>query len=230
MRFRSKSYKAKQELIDKDKRYTLEESLELISQMPSVKFDESVEFTIKLGINTRHSDQQVRGTLILPHGVGKKVKIVVIAKGEKLAEAEAAGADVVGSEEIVEKIKGGWVDFDVLITTPDMMKLVGVLGKVLGKRGLMPSPKTGTITFELKKAIEDFRKGKVEYRADKYGIVHMQVGKKSFSVDKLKDNILSIYDVLQKAKPASAKGQYVRGIYLGTTMSPSIAVDSMSMS
>ncbi|OGI05888.1 MAG: 50S ribosomal protein L1 [Candidatus Margulisbacteria bacterium GWF2_35_9] len=229
MKKRSKAYKENVKLIDSSKKYAIDESIEVIQKFQSAKFDETVEFTVKLGIDTKHSDQQIRGTLILPHGIGKTVKVVVIAKGEKVAEAEAAGADICGSEEIVEKIKGGWVDFDVLITTPDMMKSVGVLGKVLGKRGLMPSPKTGTITFDIKKAVEEFRKGKIEYRADKYGIVHMPVGKKSFVKDKLKDNILAIYDILLKVKPSSAKGLYVRGLYLASTMSPGVELDAVSM-
>lgn len=225
MKKRSKAYKESIKLIEKGKKYPIEESIAVLQKLQSAKFDETVEFTMKLGIDTKHSDQQVRGTLILPHGIGKSVRVVVVAKGEKLAEAEAAGADFVGSEELVEKIKGGWVEFDVLITTPDMMKSVGVLGKVLGKRGLMPSPKTGTITFDIKKAVDEFRKGKVEYRADKYGIVHMPVGKKSFVADKLKDNILAIYETLLKVKPSSAKGLYIQGLYLACTMSPGVELD-----
>jgi len=229
MKKHSKAYNENLKQIDKEQKYTIDESLSILKKLESAKFDETVEFTVRLGIDTKHSDQQVRGTLILPHGIGKSVKVVVIAKGEKLAEAEKAGADVVGSEEVVEKIKGGWVDFDVLITTPDMMKSVGVLGKVLGKRGLMPSPKTGTITFDIKKAVDEFRKGKVEYRADKHGIVHMPVGKKSFSADKLKDNIMAIYDILLKVKPSSAKGLYMKGLFLSSSMSPGLSMDSASM-
>ena len=224
----SRAYVEKAKLVEK-KKYALVESLEVLQNMQSAKFDETVEFTVRLGINTKHSDQQVRGTLLLPHGVGKSVKVAVIAKGDKLAEAEAAGAEVSGSEDLIEKIKGGWCDFDVLVTTPDMMKFVGVLGKVLGTKGLMPSPKTGTITMDIKKAVEEFHKGKVEYRADKQGIVHMPIGKKSFSVDQLKDNITAVFDALMKAKPSTAKGVYVRGVYLASTMSPGVEVDSMSM-
>lgn len=225
----SKKFIEKSKLVDPAKKYPLTDSIALLAQVPNAKFDEAVEFTVRLGVNTKHSDQQVRGTLILPHGVGKKMRICVIAKDEKQAEAEKAGADFVGGEELVEKIKGGWVDFDVLITTPDMMKNVGVLGKVLGTRGLMPSPKTGTITVEIKKAVEDFQKGKAEYRADKYGIVHMSVGRKSFSADQLKDNIVAVYDALQKAKPSTSKGVYVRGVYLSCTMGPGIEIDAMAM-
>ncbi len=224
----SKGYNKNAELIE-NPLYSLEEGIGVLKKMESAKFDETVEFTAKLGVDVRQSEQQVRGTLILPHGVGKKIKMIVIAKGEKLTEAEEAGADVVGSEELVEKIKGGWVDFDILLTTPDMMKSVGMLGKVLGKRGLMPSPKTGTITFDIKKAINDFRKGKVEYRADKFGIVHMPVGKKSFDDKKLMENIQAIYEVLLKVKPASAKGVYVKGTYLAATMSPGIDIDSSTI-
>jgi large subunit ribosomal protein L1 len=228
MKKRSKLYGERLSVIEKDD-YSITDAVSVIQKMPKGKFDESVEFVARLGIETKHSDQQVRGTLILPHGVGKTIKVVVVAKGEKLAEAESAGADVVGSEELIEKIKGGWVDFDVLITTPDMMRLVGQLGKVLGKRGLMPSPKTGTITFDLKKAIDDFRKGKVEYRADKYGIVHMAAGKLSFDSEKLKENIVAIYDVLLKAKPASAKGVYFKGLFLSSSMSPSVKLNAQEL-
>lgn len=229
MKKHSKSYQEKQDKIEGLNKYSLVEAVELLKKIPAAKFNETVEFTARLGIDTRHSDQQVRGTLIMPHGLGKKIKVVVVAKGEKLQEAEAAGADVVGSEDLIEKIKGGWVDFDVLLTTPDMMRLVGQLGKILGKRGLMPSPKTGTITFELKKAIDDFRRGKVEFRADKYGIVHIPVGKIDFTNSKLQDNIRAIYDALLKMKPASAKGLYVKRISLASTMSPSIKLDAALM-
>lgn len=225
----SKRYNKNTELFEDNVEYSLDESVDLLQKMEGPKFDETVELTMRLGIDNRHSDQQVRGTLILPHGLGKEQRVVVIAKGEKLVEAEEAGADVVGSEELIEKIKGGWVEFDVLITTPDMMRLVGQLGKVLGKRGLMPSPKTGTITFEIKKAVEEFRKGKVEYRADKYGIVHMPVGKRSFDGKKLKENIVAIYDVIQKAKPASSKGLYMKGVFLAGTMSPGIKVNAAAI-
>ncbi len=225
----SRNFLEKEKLVDLTKKYPLTDSLQILSQIPNAKFDEAVEFTVKLGINTKHSDQQVRGTLILPHGVGKKMRICVVAKDAKLAEAESAGADFVGGDELVEKIKAGWVDFDVLITTPDMMKSVGTLGKVLGKRGLMPSPKTGTITIDIKKAVEDFQKGKAEYRADKYGIVHMSVGRKSFSEDKLKENIVAVFEALQKAKPSTSKGVYVRGVYLSCTMGPGIEMDAMAM-
>ncbi len=229
MRKRSKSYKEKLKLIEPGKKYSLDESIDVLEKFPKAKFDESVEFTVKLGINTKHSDQQVRGTIILPSGSGKNMKVAVIAKDEKLVEAEKAGAEVFGAEELIEKIKGGWVDFDVLITTPDMMRFVGVLGKVLGKRGLMPSPKTGTITNDIKKAIEEVRKGKAEYRADKQGIMHMAIGKASFTKDKLKANILAVYDALLKAKPSTAKGVYVRGVYLANTMSPGVELDAMNM-
>lgn len=227
---RTKAYQEKAKAIEPLKKYSLSEALDILGKQANAKFDESIELTVRLGINVKHSDQQVRGTLILPSGLGKTLKICVIAKAEKAIEAEQAGADIVGAEELIEKIKGGWTEFDVLITTPDMMKLVGVLGKVLGTRGLMPSPKTGTITPDIKKAVEEFKKGKAEYRADKQGIVHMSVGKKSFSSDRLKDNITAVYEALQKAKPATSKGVYIKGVYLASTMGPGIKVDSLSMS
>jgi len=229
MKKHSKAFIAKQKVVDSSKKYTLDESLTVLKEIPNAKFDESVEFTARLGINMKHSDQQVRGTLILPHGTGSTIRVAVIAKGDKLVEAETAGADISGAEDLIEKIKGGWVEFDVLITTPDMMKLVGILGKVLGKRGLMPSPKTGTITMDIKRTVEEFRKGKTEYRADKQGIIHMAIGKKSFDINQLKANILAVYDALMKAKPSTAKGVYMKGIYLASTMSPGIDVDVMGM-
>ncbi|MEK6557726.1 MAG: 50S ribosomal protein L1 [Candidatus Margulisiibacteriota bacterium] len=225
----TKAYLEKAKGIEPLKKYPLTEALEVLHKQANAKFDESIELTVRLGINVKHSDQQVRGTLILPSGLGKTLKICVIAKAEKAIEAEQAGADIVGAEELIEKIKGGWTEFDVLITTPDMMKLVGVLGKILGTRGLMPSPKTGTITPDVKRAVEEFKKGKAEYRADKQGIVHMAIGKKSFSMDQLKDNIVAVFEALQKAKPSTSKGVYIKGLYLASTMGPGIRVDSLSM-
>ena len=195
----------------------------------SSKFDETLELHMKLGINVKHAEQQVRGTTVLPAGTGKTVKICVVAKGEKMAEATQAGADFVGAEDIVEKISGGWLDFDTLIATPDAMGMLGKLGKVLGPKGLMPNPKTGTVTFDVKKAIADAKAGKVEYRADKQGIIHVPLGKMSFSEDDLVKNFVAVADAVIKAKPAATKGTYVKSVYLTTTMGPSIKVDDKNV-
>ena len=195
----------------------------------SSKFDETLELHMKLGINVKHAEQQVRGTTVLPAGTGKTVKICVVAKGEKMAEATAAGADFVGAEDIVEKISGGWLDFDTLIATPDAMGLLGKLGKVLGPKGLMPNPKTGTVTFDVKKAIADAKAGKVEYRADKQGIIHVPLGKMSFSEEDLVKNFAAVADAVIKAKPSATKGTYVKSVYLTTTMGPSIKVDDKNV-
>ena len=193
------------------------------------KFDETLEIHMKLGINVKHAEQQVRGTTVLPAGTGKTVKICVVAKGEKMAEATQAGADFVGAEDIVEKITAGWLDFDTLIATPDAMGLLGKLGKVLGPKGLMPNPKTGTVTFDVKKAIADAKAGKVEYRADKQGIIHVPLGKMSFSEEDLVKNFAAVADAVIKAKPAATKGTYVKSVYLTTTMGPSIKVDEKNV-
>jgi len=193
------------------------------------KFDETLELHMKLGINVKHAEQQVRGTTVLPAGTGKTVRICVVAKGEKMAEATQAGADFVGAEDIVEKIAGGWLDFDTLIATPDAMGMLGKLGKVLGPKGLMPNPKTGTVTFDVKKAINDAKAGKVEYRADKQGIVHVPLGKMSFSEDDLVKNFVAVADAVIKAKPSATKGTYVKSVYLTTTMGPSIKVDDKNV-
>ena len=193
------------------------------------KFDETLELHMKLGINVKHAEQQVRGTTVLPAGTGKTVRICVVAKGEKMAEATQAGADFVGAEDIVEKISGGWLDFDTLIATPDAMGMLGKLGKVLGPKGLMPNPKTGTVTFDVKKAINDAKAGKVEYRADKQGIIHVPLGKMSFSEDDLVKNFVAVADAVIKAKPSATKGTYVKSVYLTTTMGPSIKVDDKNV-
>ena len=193
------------------------------------KFDETLELHMKLGINVKHAEQQVRGTTVLPAGTGKTVKICVVAKGEKMAEATQAGADYVGAEDIVEKIAGGWLDFDTLIATPDAMGMLGKLGKVLGPKGLMPNPKTGTVTFDVKKAINDAKAGKVEYRADKQGIIHVPLGKMSFSEDDLIKNFVAVADAVIKAKPSATKGTYVKSVYLTTTMGPSVKVDDKNI-
>jgi len=193
------------------------------------KFDETLELHMKLGINVKHAEQQVRGTTVLPAGTGKSVKICVVAKGEKMAEATQAGADYVGAEDIVEKIAGGWLDFDTLIATPDAMGMLGKLGKVLGPKGLMPNPKTGTVTFDVKKAIVDAKAGKVEYRADKQGIIHVPLGKMSFNADDLVKNFAAVADAVIKAKPSATKGTYIKSVYLTTTMGPSIKVDDKNV-
>ena len=193
------------------------------------KFDETLELHMKLGIDVKHAEQQVRGTTVLPAGTGKTVKICVVAKGEKMAEAEQAGADFVGAEDIVDKIAGGWLDFDTLIATPDAMGMLGKLGRVLGPKGLMPNPKTGTVTFDVKKAINEAKAGKVEYRADKQGIVHVPLGKMSFTADDLIKNFVAVAEAVIKAKPSATKGTYIKSVYLTTTMGPSIKVDDKNI-
>ena len=222
---RSKAYKQALEMIEKNKYYEIDEALELITKLPKKKFDETVELHVKLGVDSRNADQQVRGTVGLPNGTGKEVRVLVIAKGEKAKEAEEAGADFVGAEEIITKIQNeNWFEYDVIVTTPDMMGLVGRIGKLLGPKGLMPNPKSGTITMDVKKAISDIKAGKVEYRLDKTNIAHLVIGKVSFGKDKLKENYETIMAALLKAKPAAAKGQYFRGISVATSMSPGIRV------
>ncbi len=197
-----------------------------IKEAPATKFDQTVEVAVRLGINSQNADQQVRGTLSLPHGTGRTPRILVVTKGEKLKEAEDAGADFVGSDEILEKIQGGWLDFDMMIATPDMMPVLGKLGKVLGPRGLMPNAKSGTVTVNLKEAVEDFKKGRVEYRADKFGIVALPIGKVSFSEEALAENLASVMRTLVRVRPSSFKGQYVRTVFVSTTMGPSVKLDT----
>ena len=209
--------------------YDLHEASELLKQIAFAKFDETVELALKLGVDPKRADQMVRGTTVLPHGTGKKVRIVVFAKGEKEQEAREAGADVVGAEDLLEKIKEGWLDFDSAIATPDLMGSVGKLGKVLGPRGLMPNPKTGTVTFEVGKAIQEIRKGRVEYKVDKAGNVHVPVGKVSFGSQQIKENAQVVFDSIIKAKPASSKGRYVRSATLSSTMGPGIPLDSVAL-
>ena len=220
-----KKYQAAASKIEK-RQYELVEALNVIKDSSFAKFDETVEVHMRLGVDPRHADQMVRGTLVLPHGTGKQMRVAVIATGEKIKEAEAAGADVVGGDDLVERISGGFLDFDALVATPDMMKGVGRLGKVLGPRGLMPNPKTGTVTFDITKAIREIKAGKVEYRVDKTGIIHAGVGKISFGVEKLTENAKALIDAVQKAKPSAAKGRYVKAIHLASTMGPSVAVSS----
>lgn len=220
-----KNYENKKKLVMNTRSYDIKEAMTLVRDLSYTKFDGTVEASFKLGIDVRHSDQQVRGTLTLPHGLGKTVKVGVITKDDKFAEAKEAGADIVGSEDLIEEIKKGFLDFDVLIATPNMMSKIGQLGKILGRRGLMPNPKTGTVTTDLKKAVKEFKEGKVEYRADKFGIVHMPLGKVSFDAEKLLDNFRVIYDTIVRVKPSAAKGQYMRSIALAPTMGPSVKVD-----
>jgi large subunit ribosomal protein L1 len=221
----SKKFLEKSKLVDKGKLYDLNEAIELLKQTASAKFDESVEIAVRLGINPKHVDQQVRSTVALKHGTGKSVWIAVFAKGEKVKEAKDNGADVVGGEDLVEQVKKGFLDFDVAIATPDIMSSLGQLGKLLGPRGLMPNPKAGTVTFDVAKTIKDIKKGRIEFRCDSFGIVHAAIGKISFSNDKLYDNFKDVILAILKAKPATVKGQYIKSIALCTTMGPGIRLD-----
>ena len=222
---KTKAAKIAAEIVDKNKLYTIEEAFELVEKLPKRKFDETVELHVRLGVDSRNADQQVRGTVVLPNGTGKTVRVLVIAKGDKAKEAMDAGADFVGAEEMITKIQNeNWFEYDVIVTTPDMMGVIGRIGKVLGPKGLMPNPKSGTITMDVKKAVQDIKAGKVEYRLDKTNITHLAIGKVSFGPQKLKENYVAIMDALVKAKPAAAKGQYIKGIALTTTMGPGIKV------
>ena len=221
-----KKYVESAKLVDKTKLYEVNEALELAAKTASAKFDETVEMHIRLGVDSRHADQQVRGAVVLPNGTGKKVRVAVFAKGDAAKAAEAAGADIVGEMDLVEKITGGFMDFDVCIATPDMMGLVGRLGKVLGPRGLMPSPKAGTVTPDAAKAVEEAKAGKIEYRLDKTNIIHCPIGKASFGGDKLTENAMALLDAVVKAKPAATKGTYIRSCVVATTMGPGIRVNA----
>ncbi len=205
--------------------YEMAEALEVLKKASYAKFDETVELAMRLGVDPKHADQMVRGNVVLPHGTGKKIRILVFASGEKMKEAEDAGADHVGADELAKRIQDGWLDFDAVISTPDMMKVVGRLGRVLGPRGLMPNPKSGTVTFDVKKAIDDIKAGKVEFRVDKTGIIHAPLGKLSFDVSKLVDNAFSLIGAVMRAKPSAAKGKYVLGISLSSTMGPGLKLD-----
>jgi large subunit ribosomal protein L1 len=209
--------------------YRLREAIETLKAAAYAKFDETVEIAMRLGVDPRHADQMVRGTVVLPHGTGKSMRVLVFAAGEKIKEAEDAGADVVGGDELVEKINGGWMEFDAVVATPDMMRAVGRLGKVLGPRGLMPSPKAGTVTFEVSRAVSEIKGGKVEFRVEKAGIVHGRVGKKSFSVEQLEANTKAFIDAVLRAKPAAAKGKYVKSAHVTSTMGPGIALDEAAV-
>src|SRR5262245_22156574 len=212
-----------------DKEYSIPEAVELLQKIKFAKFDETLEAHLRLGVDPKHADQMVRGTVVLPHGTGKSKKVLVLASGEKVHEAQQAGADYSGSDELIEKIAGGWMDFDSVIATPDMMKNVARLGKVLGPRGLMPNPKSGTVTFDIARAVQEVKAGKVEFRVDKTSNVHVPLGKMSFSKDKLVDNVKTLVDAILKAKPASAKGKYVMKFSLTATMSPSIRINTATL-
>ena len=219
-----KKYQEACKLVEAGKFYTAAEAMDLVKKTATAKFDESIELHVRLGVDPKYPDQQVRGAIVLPNGTGKTKRVLVFAKGEKVKEAEAAGADFVGSDEIVQKIQGGWLDFDVAVATPDMMGTVGCLGRILGPRGLMPNPKLGTVTMDLQKAISEVKAGKVEYRTDKAGNVHVVIGKASFDAEKLQQNFQALMDTLIRVKPAAAKGQYIRSITVSATMGPGVPV------
>lgn len=226
MKKHGKKYTAALAKLEPGRKYNLAEAVSKLKELAFAKFDETVELTVWLGVDPRKADQLVRGTLVLPHGLGKSKKVLVIAQGDKLKEAEEAGADFVGGEDLVNKIKNeNWLDFDAVVATPDMMRLVGGLGKVLGPRGLMPNPKTGTVTFDVKTAVKETKAGKVEYRVDKTGVIHVAVGKVSFDEDKIHDNAKALLEAVVKAKPATAKGKYVKKVNLASTMSPGVLLD-----
>ncbi|HSO72172.1 MAG TPA: 50S ribosomal protein L1 [Thermodesulfobacteriota bacterium] len=220
-----KNYNQAREQVDRTKRYPLEEAVQLAVKASYVKFDETVDMAVRLGVDPRHADQMVRGAVVLPNGTGKTTRVLVFAKGEKEKEALDSGADVVGSEELIEKIKGGWLEFDKAVATPDLMGQVGKIGKILGPRGLMPNAKTGTVTFDVAKAIREIKAGKIEFRVEKNGIVHAPMGRVSFGLDKLIPNILSFFDTILRLKPSRAKGTYLKSITISTTMGPGIKID-----
>ncbi len=217
------------QLFDKTKSRSLKEAVSVLKKAPALKFDESIDVSLKLGVDPKKSDQQVRGTVFLPHGTGKTLIVVVLAKGEKAKEALEAGADHAGDQEILEKLKGGWTDFDILISTPDMMREVGKLGKILGPRGLMPSPKAGTVTTDVKTAVEDSKKGKIEYKVDKAGVVNNQVAKLSFNEDQIVENIEALLGAIGRAKPASSKGQFMQSLYISSTMGPGVKIETSTL-
>ena len=228
---KTKKYAEALSKVERTKLYEAKEALNLVAEIATAKFDETVEVHVKLGVDSRHADQQVRGAVVLPHGTGKTKRVLVFAKGAKAAEAEAAGADFVGAEELVQKIQGeNWFEFDVVVATPDMMGVVGRLGRVLGPKGLMPNPKSGTVTFDVAKAIDEIKAGKVEYRLDKTNIIHVPVGKVSFGGEKLADNFAALMDAIVKAKPSAAKGQYLRSVTVASTMGPGVKINPAKIS
>jgi large subunit ribosomal protein L1 len=226
---RGKKYLANREKVDAQKKYPLVEAIELLKSLELAKFDESLDVAVRLGVDPRHADQMVRGAVVLPHGTGKSARVLVFAKGEKEMEAKEAGADFVGGDDLAKKITDGWLDFDKAVATPDMMGVVGKLGRILGPRGLMPNPKVGTVTFDIARAVKDIKAGKVDFRVEKAGIVHAPVGRMSFSVEKLQENIATLIETLNRLKPASSKGNYMRGFALSTTMGPSVRIDLSSL-
>ena len=226
----TKRAKTAKELIEPDKRYELGEAIDILKKTTAAKFDESVDMAIRLGVDPRKADQMIRGFCDLPHGTGKSVRVLVVAKGEKLTEAKDAGADHYGGEEIVEKIKGGWLEFDRMVATPDMMAQVGKVGKILGPRGLMPNPKVGTVTFDIKHVVMNIKAGQVEFRVDKSGILHVPVGRMSFDNNKLAENVKALVDTVKRMRPASAKGTYMKGITINATMGPGVSLDPVSFS
>ena len=225
----TKREKAARAIFDEEKPYPVEEALEIVKKLPAAKFDESVDMSLRLGVDPKHADQMVRGAIVLPHGIGKTVRVAVFAKGEKEREAREAGADVVGAEDLVERIQGGWMEFDSTVATPDLMGQVGKLGKVLGPRGLMPNPKLGTVTFDVGRAVREVKAGKVEFRVDKAGNVHTPIGKHSFSVEQLQANGMALIEAIVRAKPAAAKGTYLRSLTVSTTMGPGVPVDALAV-
>ena len=224
-----KKFKNAASKVDRVKRYTAEEAIKLALDVKYTKFDETVDLSFNLGVDPKHADQMLRGAIVLPHGTGKKVRVLVFAKGEKASEAEKAGADYVGAEDLVEKITGGWLEFDAVIATPDMMKIISKLGKILGTKGMMPNPKVGTVTLDMARAVKEHKGGRVEYRTEKTGIVHTVIGKTSFGQEKLIDNFKSVLTEIMRIKPASAKGVYMQAITLSTTMGPGIKIDTNSV-
>lgn len=223
---RGKKYQDSLKLVDRTKLYDTQEGIELVKQTAKANFDETIEACVRLGVNPRHADQQVRGAVVLPHGTGRTVKVLVFAKGDKAREAEEAGADYVGAEDMVQKIQGeNWFDFDVCVATPDMMGVVGRLGRILGPKGLMPNPKSGTVTMDVEKAVRDIKAGKVEYRVDRAGIIHVPIGKISFDTERINENLSVLMDAIVKARPASVKGTYLRSVVLASTMGPGIKIN-----
>lgn len=230
MKKRGKKYLESFELVDRTHLYDSLEAIELVQKMAKANFDETVELSVRLGVDPRHADQQVRGAIVLPHGTGRTRTVLVFAKGDKVKEAEDAGADFVGGEELLQKIQNeGWLDFDVVVATPDMMGVVGRIGRILGPKGLMPNPKSGTVTFEVGKAVEEIKAGKVEYRVDKSSIIHVPIGKVSFGTEKLRENFATIMETIVKARPASTKGKYLRSVTLSSTMGPGVKVNPQQL-
>jgi len=225
----SKRYDAAAGKVAPEKQYSLDEAIGVLKAMPAAKFDESVDLSFRLGVDPKHADQMVRGAVVLPHGIGKTVRVAVFAKGEKDREAREAGADTVGAEDLVERVQGGWMEFDTAIATPDLMGQVGRLGKVLGPRGLMPNPKLGTVTFDVSRAVREAKAGKIEFRVDKAGNVHTPVGKRSFSEANLRDNAMALIEAIVRAKPAAAKGTYLRSLTVSSTMSPGVPIDALAI-